>query len=187
VTSPRKRIGAIPAAIWPASTGAITIALATTGEGAGTRRSAMAWMIGSWAARLAVQSLFAPVPTPELPLFTSYFSLLSFSALFAVPAFVASRNPAPALSPVEIAAAAVWLLAFAGETTVDRQRLRFAAKAEHAGLVCRIGAWRLIPQAHAVCDVIIWSALALFATASPWGWIGWACPAARVYLLTRRD
>jgi steroid 5-alpha reductase family enzyme len=142
-------------------------------------------MIGSWAARLAVQSAFAPFPTSELPVLTSPFSLLSFCVLFAVPAGLAALNPEPSLSLVEIAAAAVWVGAFAGETTADRQRLRFAASAG-PGDACRSGIWRWLPHAHAVFEMVLWTALAVFATASPWGWIAWLCPVTRLYLLTRR-
>jgi steroid 5-alpha reductase family enzyme len=159
-------------------------AVAGTGEPA--RRSAIGWMIGSWGARLALQSAFAPIATSELPLLTSSFSLLTCTVLFAVPAFIASRNPDPSLSILEIVAATAWVFAFAGETTADRQRLRFAAKADPGAAAGRSGLWRWLPHTHAIFETAMWSALALFATASPWGWVAWACPAARVYLFMRR-
>ena len=177
---------AIVRSLWPLCTGALAIVYAVAGDGAPTRRSAVGWMIGSWGARLAVQSAFAPFPTSELPLLTSTFSLLSFCLLFALPAGLVSLNPDPSLSIMEIAAATVWVFGFAGETTADRQRLRFAAKAEPGDAACRSGVWRWLPHAHAVFETVMWMALALFATASPWGWIAWLCPAARIYLLTRR-
>ena len=146
-------------------------------------------MIGSWAARLAVQSMYAR--TPELPffIFTSSFALLTSLAsalLFSLPALLASRNAEPSLSALEIGAAVMWVIAFAGETTADRQRLRFQARPENAATACRSGVWRPLPHAHAVFEMLIWIALALFALASPWGWLAFACPAARLYLLTRR-
>jgi steroid 5-alpha reductase family enzyme len=101
---------------------------------------------------------------------------------------MASRNPDSSLSSLEIAASAFWAVAFGAETTADRQLLRFTSSPGNAGLTCRSGMWRLIPQAHAVCEGAVWTAVALFAFASPWGWIAFACPAAILYLhLTSRQ
>ena len=143
----------------------------------------MAWMIGSWGARLAVQATYAR--TPELPRLTSSWQLAAAALVFALPAWAAARNTDPVLSPLEIGAALVWVIAFAGETTADRQRLRFMSTAESAGLPCRAGVWRRLPHAHAVFEMIIWFAVAVFAAASPWGWLASAVAAARLYLLMR--
>jgi steroid 5-alpha reductase family enzyme len=96
---------------------------------------------------------------------------------------LAVHNPEPALTTIELAATGLWLFAFAAETTTDRQLLRFRSKPEHEGLPCRTGLWRVTPRAHAWCEALIWTAFALFASASPWGWIAWSCPAAMIYLL----
>ena len=175
-------------AVWPACVGTLAVLYSTVEHGAWTRRSAIAWMMGSWGARLAVQALYtraaAPAFTrpllPSLP--TSYFRLLTFSLFFSLPALIASRNPDPVLSSIEIAASALWAVAFGAETTADRQFLRFASNPANAGLHCRSGIWRLLPRAHAVCEAAIWTAFALFAFASPWGWIAFSCPAAILYL-----
>jgi steroid 5-alpha reductase family enzyme len=172
--------GGILAAVWPACVGALAVVYATIGDGAWTRRSAIAWMIGSWGARLTIQALYTR--SAGLPLVSSYFQSPVWAVFFSVPALLAVRNPAPSLSPIEIAAAALWFIAFAGETTADRQYLRFAASVESAGLPCRSGIWRVLPQAHAVCEVLIWTAFALFASASPWGWISFACPVSMLYV-----
>jgi steroid 5-alpha reductase family enzyme len=143
-------------------------------------------MMGAWGTRLAVQALYtrasgapdlSPVPVP-LPLRTSYFVLLSLSLFLSLPALIASRNGEPSLSPIEIAAGVLWVVAFTGETTADRQQLRFASTAGNAGLACRTGLWRVIPRAHVVFEVLLWTSFALFASASPWGWLAFACPAA---------
>jgi steroid 5-alpha reductase family enzyme len=186
-------------AVWPACVGALAVLYANVENGAWTRRSAIAWMMGSWGARLTVQALytrasapawawsclspFPPSPPPSAPsLLTSHFKLLTFSLFFSLPALIASRNPDPALSALEIGASAFWAVAFGAETTADRQFLRFAANPANVGLGCRSGVWRLLPRAHAVCEAAIWTGFALFAFASPWGWIAFACPAAILYL-----
>jgi steroid 5-alpha reductase family enzyme len=134
-------------------------------------------------ARLAVQQLYTRTSDFPRSLRTSYFVLLTSLVAFSTPALFASLNPEPSLAPVELVGAVIWIFAFAGETTADRQRLRFVSNPEHAGLACR-------RASGACCRVtrcsVIWSAFALFACASPWGWIAAACPAAMLYLLTRR-
>lgn len=167
------------AAVWPACVGALAVLYASVGNGAWARRSAIAWMMGSWGARLTVQSLYTR--SSGLPLLTSYFEFPPSVLVFSLPALIAVRNPDPSLSSLEIVAAVLWIIAFAGQTTADRQLLRFTASPEHGGLVCRSGVWRLLPRAHAVFEVLIWTAFALFAFASPWGWIAWVCPAAMLY------
>ena len=154
------------AAIWPAAVGTLAVFYAAIGDGAPTRRSAIAWMMGSWGARLAVQASYARVP--DLPPVASYPRLLTLALFFSTPALFASLNPEPSLTVVELGAAALWVLAFAGETTADRGRLGF------------------VRRPHAVCEALIWTAFALFASASPWGWLAFACPVARLYLLRRR-
>ena len=174
-------------AVWPACVGALAVLYANIEGGAWTRRSAIAWMMGSWGARLTVQALYTrasavafhpPFPTSVL---TSYFRLLTSSLFFSLPALMASRNPESSLSYLEIAASLLWAIAFGAETTADRQLLRFTSNPGNAGLSCRSGIWRVLPQAHTVCEAAIWTAFALFAFASPWGWIALACPAAIVY------
>jgi cyclopropane-fatty-acyl-phospholipid synthase len=166
-------------ALWPAAVGGLAVLYANISDGAWTRRSAIAWMMGSWGARLTLQALYARTSElPEFPFLTSHFRLVMAALFFSMPALIAARNADPSLTPVEVAAAVLWLMAFAGETTADRQLLRFTAEPDHAGLICRSGIWRVLPQAHAAFELLIWTAFALFAFASPWGWIAFACPVA---------
>jgi steroid 5-alpha reductase family enzyme len=175
------RRGRLLPAIWPALVGALAVLYASLGDGAWTRRSAIGWMMGSWGARLTLQSVYAE--SAGLPQISTQFSSPLAALFFSVPALFAARNPDPSLSLLEIAAAALWMAAFAGETTADRQFLRFAATTENAGHACRSGIWRVVPHAHAVFEALIWVALALFACASPWGWIALACPATMLSVL----
>ena len=150
-------------------------------------------MMGAWGTRLAVQALYTRASgAPDLaalPFQPSYVRLLTLSLFFSLPALIASRNGEPSLASIEIAAGVLWVIAFTGETTADRQYLRFASTAGNAGLPCRTGLWRIIPRAHAVCEVLLWTSFALFASASPWGWLAFACPAVilvNLFALTSR-
>jgi steroid 5-alpha reductase family enzyme len=180
-------------AVWPACVGGLGVLYASAGDGAWARRSAIGWMMGAWGARLAVQALYTRVSgAPDLsglPLQPSYFRLLTLSLFLSLPALLASRNGEPSLSLVEMAAGVLWVIAFTGETTADRQYLRFASIPENAGLPCRTGVWRVMPHAHALWEILLWMSFALFASASPWGWLALACPAVMLvhyFALTRR-
>ena len=175
---------AVANAVWPACVGALAVLYASLGDGAWTRRSAIAWMMGSWGARFTVQALYAGGPQDFLVVQTSCFRLAVFALFFSLPALFASQNPQPWLGTTELAACGLWVIAFAGETTADRQLLRFRKSADgSAGQACHAGLWRFLPEAHAAFEALMWTAFALFATASPWGWIASACPAVMIYLL----
>ena len=147
-------------AMWAACVAALSVAYASAGHGAWTRRSAIGWMMGAWGARLAVQALYTRASGASDPsalqLQPTYFRLLTLSLIFSLPALVASRNVAPTLSFIEIAAGALWVIAFTGETTADRQYLRFTSVAGNAGLRrssfsgWRIRLWTKLPQRSSV-------------------------------------
>src|SRR6476659_6857524 len=176
----------------PLVTGALAVIYANVGDGTSVHSSAIAWMIGSWGARLGVYLLWDEVlerpATPGLRESIWRFQRRAVDALFfALPALLASFNRATALSTVELAAAAVWLAAFAGETTADRQFVRWrreraavagdtpepaaaGVQVMHAS-VCRVGVWRYVPYAHEVFELLTWTAHAAFAWSSPAGWL----------------
>jgi steroid 5-alpha reductase family enzyme len=155
--------------------GALAVAYASIGDGAWTRRSAIAWMMGSWGARLAVQGLYArSVPTSgavrdgegSAEGLRSILVLVATAIACSTPALLAAFNRAPELSHVELAACAIWLVGFAGETTADRQRLRFVAVPANAGLTCHAGMWRYSRHADRLFTAMVWVAFATFGIAS---------------------
>ena len=185
----------------PLVTAALAVIYANVGGGPSVHSSAIAWMIGSWGARLGVYLLWDEVlDRPAIPGLREsiwIFERRAVDALFfALPALLASFNPATALSTVELAAASVWLVAFAGETTADRQFVRWRReRASVAGApeptvdgvqvvdahICRVGVWRYVPYAHEVFELVTWIAHAAFVWTSPIGWIAAACPIAVAY------
>lgn len=182
--------------------GGLAVLYAATGSGAWTRRSAIAWMMGSWAARLGVYLLWDRVferseAARYLAMRTSwgqradveFFWLFQKRALaavfFAIPALIAAQNAEPALAPIELAAAALWIVGFAGESTADRQLLRFRRNPENCGQTCASGLWRYSRHPNYFFESVMWFAYALFAAASPHGWIAMACPATMLYLLCK--
>ncbi len=100
-----------------------------------------------------------------------------------MPSLFSSLNPDPDFSLVELVACGVWIVGFAGETTADRQLLRFTSSPANSGSACRTGLWRYSRRPNEIFEGLIWVACALFASASPWGWVAFVCPATMVYLM----
>jgi steroid 5-alpha reductase family enzyme len=67
---------------------------------------------------------------------------------------------------VELAACGLWVVGFAGETTADRQRLRFTSNPANEGLRCQTGLWRYSRNADTLFELLIWVAFAIFGLAA---------------------
>src|SRR5258705_1921815 len=85
----------IATAAWPALVGALAVVYANLGDGEWARRSAIAWMMGSWGARLAVQEIYTrtarPVDNTGLSRpFWFYQALAAAAVTASVPALLAS-------------------------------------------------------------------------------------------------
>lgn len=78
---------------------------------------------------------------------------------------------------------AIWVVAFAGEVTADRQLLAFKTNPQNKGKTCQAGWWRYSRHPNYFFEWLIWVSYALFASSSPWGWLAWLCPATLLYLL----
>ncbi len=188
----RNRTRAVAAAVRPALVAALAVLYAVRAEqGALGRRVAIASMMGSWGARLAVHLLYERAMRGAEKGRRQSASLVEFltggaaALLLSLPAFVSSINPEPDFSAIEYVGAALWVAGFAGASTADRQRIAFAGKSENEAHTGRIGLWRLSPRINEAFEALMWIAFALFASGSPWGWIAFACPAAVLYRLVR--
>src|SRR5258708_37693271 len=106
---------------WTLLVAGLAVFYANVGDGAWTRRSAIAWMMGSWGARLGVYILWDRVfNRAEDPRYQEmrrawgerangeffwFFQKQALAAVFfSFPPLAASLNPAPTLSPLELAA-----------------------------------------------------------------------------------
>lgn len=102
-----------------------------------------------------------------------------------LPMALALRHDTPAFHPLEWAAAALWVLAFAGESLADGQLARFKADPANRGRTCQVGLWRYSRHPNYFFEWLVWCAFALMALAAPSGWLGLVAPAAILYLLLR--
>lgn len=98
---------------------------------------------------------------------------------------LAALNPAPAFHPLELAGAALWLVAVLGEAVADAQLAAFKRDPARRAGVCDVGLWRYSRHPNYFCEWLIWVSFALFALGSPHGWAALLGPAGILYLLLR--
>jgi len=187
---------------WTGLVAALAIIDACYSDGLPARRSAIGFMMGSWGARLTIFLLYDRViGRPEdgrfvelrrkfgvhaTPRFFWFFQSQAFAAvLFSLPALLAASNDARDFSALEYIAAGLWIVAFSGETTADRQLLHFKMDPDNRGRVCQIGLWRVSRHPNYFFEWLMWVAYALFASAAPWGWVAFVCPAILLFLLLK--
>ena len=196
----RIRNAGIVDAGWTALVAGLAILYANIGDGAWSRRSAIAWMMGPWGARLTGYLLYdRVVGRPEDGRYAElrrrhgasanawffwFFQAQAAAAVFfSLPALLVVVNPDPRLSLLELASCGLWVVAFAGESTADRQLVRFKANLANRGRTCQAGLWRYSRHPNYFFEWLLWMAYALFAVSSPWGWTAFACPAVMLFLL----
>ena len=118
--------------------------------------------------------------------FASEFLIAALFGLFlSLPFLLAALNPAPTLSAFEYAGIALWLIALAGEAVADAQLAAFKRDPTSHGQVCQRGLWNYSRHPNYFFEWLIWVAWALFALASPYGWIALLCPLLMFYFLFR--
>ena len=194
------RNAAIVDAGWAGGLALLGILYGAGGDGWAARRIVIAVMAAAWGLRLAFYLLFTRVlGHPEegryvqlrrewktnIPL--KFFFFFEFQALLCVvlsaPFLLAAVNPEPQLSWLEYAGAVLWLAAISGEIASDWQLSRFKADPRNKGKTCRAGLWNLSRHPNYFFEWLIWMAFAIFALASPYGYIGLLSPALILYFL----
>ena len=186
---------------WASGLAGLAVHEALQGTGDPVRRILLAAMVLFWGGRLALYLLFTRVlgGHPEDPRYTDMkkkwgknagvmlFLTFQFQGaldvFLSIPFLLTFRNGAPGLSLLEWAGLLVWVIALTGETLADRQLAAFKKDPANQGKTCRAGLWNYSRHPNYFFEWLLWCAFALFATASPWGFLSWACPALMFYFL----
>ena len=120
------------------------------------------------------------------PKMFGFFQLQAVSVVvLALPFLLAARNPAPELHGLEWAGALLWLVALAGETIADAQLAGFKRDPANRGRICTVGLWRWSRHPNYFFEWMVWVGFAVFAAASPLGWLGLISPLLILWLLLR--
>ncbi|EDY17153.1 protein of unknown function DUF1295 [Chthoniobacter flavus Ellin428] len=104
--------------------------------------------------------------------------------IFSLPFLFAAWSPVP-LQVLDKIGLAVVLVAFHGETTADRQMMRFKSAPANHGRVCNVGLWHYSRHPNYFFEFLIWVGFAVASLSSPHGWITLLCPALMYYFLTK--
>jgi steroid 5-alpha reductase family enzyme len=83
----------------------------------------------------------------------------------------------------EAVGVAVFLVGLVGESTADAQLAAFRREPRSKGGVCDVGLWRYSRHPNYFFEWLIWVGYALFALASPYGWVALACPLLMLHFL----
>ena len=101
------------------------------------------------------------------------------------PFLFSALNPAPALSWLEYCGCALALIGILGEAVADAQMGAFKKNPANRGRICRDGLWKLSRHPNYFFEFLVWLGFALFAMASPHGYISFLSPALILYFLLR--
>ena len=162
----------------------------------------MAGMVGVWGLRLAFYLLFTRViGQPEEGRYqelraswgsrvqSRFFMFFQAQGLLnivlAVPFLLVALNSRHALSHLEYAGAVLWAVAFLGEVLANARLARFKSHPLNRGRVCGRGLWRFSRHPNYFFEWLIWVSYALFALASPHGYLGLISPALILFFLLK--
>ncbi len=188
---------------WSYAFAALALGYALLAPGWPVRRALIATMATLWSLRLGThlyRRVMGHHPVEDgryvqlrkdwaanfAPKVFGFFQLQAASVvLLGVAFFIVALNPAPQLHPLEIAGAALWLLALAGESLADQQLAAFKRDPASKGQVCTVGLWHYSRHPNYFFEWLIWVAYFVFALASPHGWVAAIGPASILFLLLR--
>jgi steroid 5-alpha reductase family enzyme len=185
--------------VWSLSIAVLAPLYAALGPGDPGRRLAFATVGAFWSLRLGLYILVRVTrqhPREDAryrtlrekwpgPLsFLLFFQLQALLAvMFSMPFLLASVNPRPGLSGIEIAGLGLAAAAVCGEWLADWQAQRFKADPAHRTSIVEVGLWRYSRHPNYFFESLVWWGFFIAALKSPWGWSTLLCPLVMLYLL----
>jgi steroid 5-alpha reductase family enzyme len=184
---------------WSGNFAVLALLYATLAAGWEMRKWIIAAMYALWSVRLAGHLARRIVGEPEegryvelrqrwaVHLNAKFFGFFQLQALLNVvlslPLLIACLNPKPQLDALEAMGVAIWLVGLIGESVADGQLAAFKRRASNRGAVCDVGLWGYSRHPNYFFEWTIWVGYAVFALASPWGWLALAMPALMLHFL----
>jgi len=185
---------------WAAGLAVLAAFYAYAGPGYSARKYAIAAMAAVWGVRLSTYLLFARVIghaeegryvqlraewKTRVPLrFLFFFEFQGLlDVVLSLPFLLACLDRNAPLGWLEKLGGAIWIIGMAGEVMADAQLDRFKKNPTNKGKTCRTGLWRYSRHPNYFFEWVVWMGYAVFALASPWGWLGLISPALILYFL----
>lgn len=171
------------------------------GDGDPQRRAVIAAMFALWGSRLAIHLARRVLGEPEEGRYVAlraewgakghlnlrFLAFFQFQAVLnvvlALALLIACLDPEPRFGPLELAGVAVWCAGLFGESLADAQLRAFKRDPANRGRVCDVGLWGWSRHPNYFFEWLIWIGYALFALASPWGWIALSAPLLMLHFL----
>jgi len=186
---------------WSANFALLAISYGALGNGYPLRRVLICSMFAIWGIRLALHLAARIIGEPEEGRYVQlrkewgakgnvnlkFLGFFQFQAVLNIvlglPMLLAVSNAATQLQVLEISGAMVWLIGVCGESIADAQLKRFKSSAANKGKVCDVGLWGWSRHPNYFFEWTIWIGYALFALASPYGWLCLALPLLMLHFL----
>jgi steroid 5-alpha reductase family enzyme len=109
----------------------------------------------------------------QLVMFVFFQMQATWTILFALPFWAASRNDSTDLGLLDITGIVIWLIAMAGETISDKQLHRFRMNSANKGMVCNVGLWRYSRHPNYFFEWLQWWTFVLIGYGSDYWWLTW--------------
>jgi steroid 5-alpha reductase family enzyme len=186
---------------WSANFILLAVVYGCLGDGDPIRRALFCGMYGVWALRLTLHLATRILGEPEEGRYVQlraewgvrgqlnlkFFGFFQFQALLNIllglPLLLVVTNTAPSLRGLEIVGWIIWAIALLGESVADAQLKKFKQDPNNRGKVCDIGLWGWSRHPNYFFEWMIWISYAVFALASPWGWLGLGLPVLMLHFL----
>jgi len=107
----------------------------------------------------------------------------ALNAFLALPLLIVCFNREPRIHALEFAGIALFAIGILGESAADAQLAAFRRNPANRGGVCDVGLWRYSRHPNYFFEWLIWIAYAIFALASPHGWVALAMPVLMLHFL----
>ncbi len=186
---------------WSANFMLLAFISGVLGDGDPIRHMLLCSMYGLWSLRLTVHLATRIIGEPEegryvqlradwassKQLNLKFLGFFQFQALLNIvlglPMVFAAMNTSPSLHSLEIIGGVIWVIALLGETVADAQLKRFKQNPNNRGKVCDQGLWGWSRHPNYFFEWIVWIGYAVFALASPWGWLTLGLPVLMLHFL----
>jgi steroid 5-alpha reductase family enzyme len=97
----------------------------------------------------------------------------TWTLLFALPFWAASRHVGPGLGILDFLGVGIWLIALAGEWLSDRQLAQFKTRRQDRSLVCNEGLWKYSRHPNYFFEWLHWWAYVFLGYGSDYWWLCW--------------
>ena len=119
----------------------------------------------------------------------SYFQIFILQGflmlLISIPVVLIGVAPGPALSRLDLAGAALWIIGFIFEAGGDGQLAKFKKNPENKGRIITSGLWKFTRHPNYFGEAAMWWGIYIMALSVPWGWAAAVSPLVITFLLLR--